>query len=198
MISCAWFVLLGLGLCAVSCKDASAVTPASAKSAVPQCANVSLSAAYLGQVAPHQGPGFLLDLSNETDYEIKLARPIPSSSHWYAQSGVGPWLWRASSGSGGALIDADRERGPLFVYQAQQGATEYLTVGAHQHFQWVESMADNPSLRFRPSCERCRNPQDERFRAVLAYAYLPPAGTHVEELLRCGLRSSPVVMPPLE
>lgn len=173
--------------------------PISPRPVVPQCGHVSLSAAYLAQVAPLQGPGFLLTLTNDTDQWIKVAKPFPTSTHWYAQTGTGPWLWRASSGSGGALADALRDRGPLFVYDSAAGLpAQYLSVGPHQHLEWVESMQDNPALRFRPGCQRCSNPQDERYRAVLAYAYRPPRGVEVDGLLSCGLRSSPVVMPPLK
>jgi hypothetical protein len=164
---------------------------------VPQCTGVTLEADYLAQVTAAEGPGFLLVITNNTDQPIKLARPLPTSVHWYAQVGSGPWLWRASSGGGGALADAMREHGPLLAYaRAVAGARpEYLTVGAHQRLETAESMQKTPTLRFRPGCERCRNPQDERFRAVLAYAYLPAPGE--TGVLSCGLRSGPVVMPPL-
>ena len=165
---------------------------------VPQCTRVSFTASYLAQVSPGAGPGFLLAVSNDMDAAIKLAKPFPSSVHWFAQAGSGPWLWRASSGSGGSLVDAFRERGPLVAYPLPASAEprEYLTIGPHQHLEWTESMRNNQTLRYRPGCQRCKNPEDLRYRAVLAYAYLP--GPAEQGLLPCGLRSEPVVMPPLD
>jgi hypothetical protein len=148
-------------------------------------------------VSAADGPGFLLTISNDTDHAIKLAKPFPSSAHWYAQIGHGKWLWRASSGAGGALANALGESGPLLAYAASPSA-EYLTVGAHQRLEVVESMRSSPILRFRPGCQHCSNPQDERYRAVLAYAYVPAPGAGAQDLLPCGLRSGPIVMPPLE
>ncbi len=169
-------------------------------SAVPQCAGVTFNASYLAQVSPSEGPGFLLIITNNTNQAIKLAKPFPSSAHWYAQTGTGPWLWRASSGSGGALVNALEEHGPLLVYAAPAAAsgTENLTVQAHQHLELAESMQASPILRYRPDCERCKNPKDERYRAVLAYAYRPNTGSMEKGLLPCGLRSGPIIMPPLE
>ena len=166
---------------------------------VPQCVGVTLNAAYLAQVTPGEGPGFLLLIQNDTDRLIKIARPFPSSAHWYAQATTGHWLWRSSSGSGGALANALSEHGPLVVYPntGGSGTTGYLAVAPHAQLEAAESMRSNPVLRFRPGCERCKNPQDERYRAVLAYAYLPRPGQVEPGLLTCGLRSGPVVMPPL-
>ena len=171
--------------------------------AVPQCTGVTLSAAYLAQVTPVEGPGFLLVIANNTDQPIKLARPFPSSAHWYAQAGQGRWLWRASTGSGGALVNALAERGPLLAYAAPPTSAQpgqYLTVSPKSRLEVAESMRSSPILRFRPGCERCKNPGDERYRAVLAYAYLPGprSGSEEQGLLPCGLRSGPIVMPPLE
>jgi hypothetical protein len=168
---------------------------------LPQCTAVHLKAAYLAQVTPSEGPGFLLTVTNDTEKPIRLAKPFPTSTHWYAQTGTGPWLWRASTGSGGALENALREQGPLVVYSLPAVASkpaEYLTVGPHQHLELVQSMRSSPILRFRPGCERCSNPQDERYRAVLAYTYLPAPGSSEPDQLTCGLRSGPIVMPPLE
>jgi hypothetical protein len=168
---------------------------------VAQCSGVTLTGAYLAETAPGEGPGFLLVIANQTNQPIKLAKPVPTSAHWYAQSGQGPWLWRASSGSGGALADALREHGPLLAYPpapVDPGPDRYLAVGAHGTLELVESMRSNPILRFRPGCQHCSNPQDERYRAVLAYAYLPGPELAGQGLLECGLRSGPIVMPPLE
>lgn len=165
---------------------------------IPQCTRVTLNAAYLARVPPTASPGFLLDLRNDTDAPIKVVLPFPTSVHWYAQVGS-RWLWRSSSGSGGALVDALRERGPVFAYRPPAAAEQpvYRTVPAHDHLEWEESIEDNPVLRFRPGCERCSNPQDQRFQAVLAYAYVAAGGAE-QGLLSCGLRSGAVVMPPLE
>ena len=164
---------------------------------IPQCTGVTLSAAYLAQVTPSDGPGFLLTLTNNTDQPIRLAKPFPSSAHWYAQAPGGRWLWRASTGSGGALVNALAEHGPLIAYPAPPAnPAGYLVVGAHQHMEVTESMRSSPILRFRPGCQRCKNPEDASFRAVLAYAYLP--GTGEQGLLGCGLRSGLIVMPPLK
>lgn len=164
---------------------------------IPQCTGVTLSAAYLAQVTPSEGPGFLLTVTNNTDQPIRLAKPFPSSAHWYAQAPGGRWLWRASSGSGGALVNALAEHGPLLAYPAPlANSAGYLVVGAHQHMEVTESMRSSQILRFRPGCQRCKNPEDARFRAVLAYAYLPRTGE--QGLLGCGLRSGLIVMPPLE
>jgi len=178
-----------------------AVAPKAKPRTIAQCAGVTLSGAYLAEATPGAGPGFLIVISNQTNQPIKLAKPFPTSAHWYAQAGDGPWLWRASSGSGGALADAFHERGPLLAgppSSLDPGPEGYLTVGAHGTLEIVESMRSNPILRFRPGCEHCSNPQDERYRAVLAYAYLPDTDLAGRGLLQCGLRSGPIVMPPLE
>jgi hypothetical protein len=179
---------------------ASATTPAQHAHlrTVPQCSGVTLSAAYLAEVNPGEGPGFLVVIANNTDQPVKLVQPIPSSAHWYAQTGTGPWHWRASTGSGGALADAFAEHGPLLAYPAPAGASskpEYVTVAPHGQVELAESMKNHPILNFHPGCQHCSNPADESFRAVLAYAYLPSAAD--EGLLPCGLRSGLVVMPPL-
>ena len=191
-------VLVAILLVALPGRGASARGPATATATVPQCTRVSFTASYLAQVSPGAGPGFLLVVTNDMDAAIKFAKPFPSSVHWFAQAGSGPWLWRASSGSGGSLVDALRERGPLVAYPvpATTGPREYLAIGPHQHLEWTESMRNNATLRYRPGCQRCKNPGDMRYRAVLAYAYLP--GPDEQGLLPCGLRSGPVVMPPLD
>jgi hypothetical protein len=166
---------------------------------VAQCVDVRLSAAYLARSASGAGPGFLLTIRNDRDRAIRIAEPFPTSAHWYAEGATGHLLWRASSGSGGELVDALRERGPMFAYQPPVAArTEYITVEPYAQLQWAASIQSNPALIFRPGCERCSNPEDKRFVAVLAYAYVPPPGPEPEGLLTCGLRSGPVIMPPLE
>ena len=69
-----------------------------------------------------------------------------------------------------------------------------MTVGAHSTHAWVVSVQSNPAFVYQPGCERCRNPGEREYRAVFAYAYLPAPGE--QGLLACGLRSTPVVMPP--
>jgi hypothetical protein len=72
----------------------------------------------------------------------------------------------------------------------------YLTVPAKGSQQWVEAMRDNPAIAYRPSCAHCNYPGESDYQAVFAYAYLPGTEQHARALLRCGLRSDPVPMPP--
>jgi hypothetical protein len=162
---------------------------------VPLCSGVSLSANYLAMVAPDRGPGFRFVLVNQTGREIKLAEPVPSSSHWYARS-HGRWMWRASNGAGGSLLDAGNERGRVVVYAPAPGAEiKLLTLPPHQSREWIESQQENPVLEYKPGCKMCSYPGEREYQVVFAYAYLAgarqPAG-----LLSCGLRSAPVPMPP--
>ncbi len=163
------------------------------------CDRVSLSASYLAMVpepgSSSAGPGFDFVLRNDTDQPIKLAQPIPTSAHWYALVG-GRWLWRASSGGGGSLVNALHERGPMFAYRATAPARQYLIVMPHEKHEWVASVQSNPALVYQPGCARCRNPGESEYRAIFAYAYLPAPAEQGGQLLACGLRSSPVVMPP--
>lgn len=162
------------------------------------CTGVTMTADYLAEAVPGRGPGFLFRIENGTSREIRLEKPVPSSAHWYARVGD-RWMWRASAGRGGALVDAEREKGPMFAYRPEQAPQdpEYLTVPAHGAQQWTEAMRDNPAIAYRPSCAECNYPGEREYEAVLAYAYLPSAGEHAPELLRCGLRSNPVPMPPV-
>ena len=91
---------------------------------VPLCSGITLSASYLAMTGPSQVPGFHFMLSNRTSREIKLAEPVPSSSHWYARA-RGRWWWRASNGAGGSLLNAGNEHGRVMVYpnQSPVGAT---------------------------------------------------------------------------
>ncbi len=176
---------------------------------LPQCARVSLQAEYLAEEHPAQGTGFLLTVRNDSDEAIAIADPTPLSVDWYAEV-HGRWLWRASSGSGGSLVNALRPLGPLFAYQAPAGVRPPAArlIQAHASYEWTAFARQAPTLRFRPGCEHCQNPGEDHFRAVLSYAYLPradgaPTGSVLglpafdSALLRCGLRSQPVVMPPL-
>jgi len=108
-------------------------------------------------------------------------------------------MWRASAGRGGALVDALREKGPMFAYRpaAPPEHAQYLTVPAHGAQEWMVPMRDDPAIAYKPSCARCNYPGETEYQAVFAYAYLPNAGEHAPDLLRCGLRSAPVPMPPV-
>jgi hypothetical protein len=155
--------------------------------AVPICSGITFSASYLVS-----GPSFLFTLSNNTAREIKLVEPVPSSSHWYARA-HGRWMWRASNGSGGSLVDASNERGRLMAYPPPPGELRLLTLPAHQSKQWTSSLEENPVLAYNPGCKMCSYPGESEYQVVFAYAYLAGSG---QGLLACGLRSAPVPMPP--
>jgi hypothetical protein len=163
---------------------------------VPLCSGVTLTASYLATVTPDQVPGFRFVLLNKTSHAIKLAEPIPSSSHWYARA-QGRWLWRASSGAGGSLLDAGNEHGRVVVYPAApgQGETRWVTLPPHQSREWIASQRDNPVLEYKPGCTMCSYPGESEYQVVFAYAYLAAPGQQ-EGVLSCGLRSAPVPMPP--
>jgi hypothetical protein len=166
---------------------------------VPLCSHINLTASYLAEAGGGKGPGFVFVIQNDTNKEIRLAEPVPSSVHWYAHVGQ-KWLWRASSGSGGSLVDAYNEKGEVFAYQPKEPPqhAEYMTVPAHASHEWTETVHDRPAIAYRPSCAICNYPGEHEYRAVFAYAYVPHAQEHADGLLACGLRSTPVVMPPLE
>jgi hypothetical protein len=151
----------------------------------------------LAEAAPGLGPGFLFRIENHTAHEIRLEQPVPSSTHWYARAG-NRWLWRASAGRGGALVDALRPKGPMFAYIPPDPPVDpqYLTIPAHGSQQWPQAMLNNPAIAYQPSCPRCNYPGESEYQAVFAYAYLPNAQEQTPELLHCGLRSGPVPMPP--
>jgi hypothetical protein len=162
---------------------------------VPLCAGVTLTASYLAVVGNEQRYGFHFKLVNNTSRAIRLAEPVPSSSHWYARV-QGRWLWRASNGAGGSLLDAGNERGRVVVYSPLTGEDEkkFLTLAPHAQKEWVESQQDNPVLAYQPGCKMCSYPGEREYQVVFAYAYLaagPQSG-----LLSCGLRTAPVPMPP--
>ena len=165
---------------------------------VPLCSRqIIFSASYLADLHTGRGSGYLFTIENHTARPIRLAEPVPSSAHWYAQVG-NKWLWRASSGSGGSFVDAVNEHGSLFAYQPKSASTDphYITVPAHGKVQWTSGEHDNPALAYRPGCQHCNYPGEYEYKAVFAYAYLPPAGEHVKDLLACGLRTNLVDMPP--
>jgi len=176
----------------------SADTPRRPGPYVLPCAGVKLVANYVADVGAGAGPGFAFHIANNTGKDIRLEEPVPSSAHWYARVGI-RWMWRASAGRGGALVDALRDNGPMFAYQpaAPPEHAEYLTVPAHGSQDWVVPMRDDPAIAYRPSCARCNYPGETEYQAVFAYAYLPNAEEHTADLLGCGLRSSPVPMPPV-
>jgi hypothetical protein len=167
-----------------------------ARVSVPLCRGVTLSASYLSQTGSGEGQGFQFSLTNDTPREIRLMEPVPSSSHWYALT-RGKWLWRASSGAGGSLLDATNEKGRVLVYQMPPrsipGAS--FTVQPHQTRRWLASERENPVLEYKPGCPKCSYPGEREYRVVFAYAYLP-AEKDETGLLACGIRSNPVPMPP--
>ena len=128
-----------IATCIVVVRAASA--PAGPVRSVPICSGITLAASYLA-VTRDQSPGFRFVLSNRTSRAIKLAEPVPSSSHWYARL-HGRWLWRASSGAGGSLADARNEHGRVVVYPASpnKDETEWLTLPPHQ----IQAMDRNPA-----------------------------------------------------
>jgi hypothetical protein len=165
---------------------------------VPLCSRqIVFTASYLAEVRSGDGPSYLFRIENRTAKAIKLAQPAPSSAHWYARVG-NKWLWRASSGSGGSYVDAINEHGPVFAYQPKTvpADPQYITVPAHGKFEWTAGERENPALAYRPGCERCNYPGEREYKAVFAYAYLPPAGQPIAGLLPCGLRTPLVDMPP--
>lgn len=182
---------------------ASTAVPVAAGSArhtpatVLPCKDVKLTASYLAIATPGAGPGFLFRIENQTAKEIRLEKPVPSSADWYAHVGD-RWLWRASAGRGGALVNALLPHGPMFAWHAATAPADpqYLTVPAKGSQQWIESMRDDPAIDYRPSCAHCNYPGEHDYQAVFAYAYLPGPDEHATNLLRCGLRSDPVPMPP--
>lgn len=169
-----------------------------ARTTVPLCSrSIRFSARYLAEVRPGAGPGFLFRIENHTSRPIRLAEPVPSSAHWYARVGR-KWLWRASSGSGGSYVNAINERGPVFAYRPQAASSDphYITVPAHGKYEWAAGEHDNPTLAYKPRCAHCNYPGERDYKAVFAYAYLPPLGQKVKDLVTCGLRTNLVDMPP--
>lgn len=190
----AWLQTAYALIAAFGCSDCcAAIRPVQS---VPICSGISFSASYLFQVAAGEGPGFRFVLDNRTGREIRLAQPVPSSSHWYARS-HGRWLWRASNGAGGSLLDATDERGRMLVYPPVPGLGEikFLILAPHRSMEWTESQQENPVLEYKPGCKQCSYPGESEYQVVFAYAYLG-GGSQRPGLLSCGLRSSPVPMPP--
>lgn len=191
-------MLLLLSLLSWSTGASSADTQRHPGPYVLPCTGVTLKANYMAEAGGSAGPGFAFHIENKTGKDIRLEQPVPSSVHWYARVGM-RWLWRASAGRGGALVDALRENGPMFAFRpsAVPDHAQYLTVLAHGSQDWVVSMRDDPAIEYRPSCARCNYPGETEYQAIFAYAYLPSPEEHAPDLLRCGLRSTPVPMPPV-
>ncbi|HEX4036559.1 MAG TPA: hypothetical protein VHX37_00760 [Acidobacteriaceae bacterium] len=166
---------------------------------VQRCRDVTLTASYLAEARPGAGPGFLFRIENQRTKAIRLMEPVPSSTDWYAQVGE-RWMWRASAGMGGSLVNALAPKGPMFAYRPAGGGdgqdAKVLTVPAHGAQEWIEAMRDDPAIAYRPSCAQCNYPGETRYQAVFAYAYMANAEGPASDLLRCGLRSAPVPMPP--
>lgn len=161
---------------------------------VPQCTAVTLKAAYLAEVSPGSGPGFLLKILNNSKAPIALVDPAPLSIHWYTQTSAG-WAWRASSGSGGTLVNALHPKGPLFAQSFLPNASKQTrTLAPGESYTWTVRIQDGSSLAYHPGCQHCTYQGEQQYRAILAYAVHPPSGT---ALLPCGLRSNSVAMPPL-
>lgn len=191
-----------LGLAVLVCAGPGAAVAATGVPSRPAgpyvmpCAGVTLTASYLGDVSG-RGPGFLFSIENRTPRAIHLEDPVPSSTHWYAQVG-NRWMWRASAGWGGALVNAEDPHGRMFAYRPSKPRPHprYKSVPAHGSLQWTEAMRDDPSIAYQPSCPMCRYQGETVYQAVFAYAYLPAPGEMAPNLLHCGLRSAPVPMPP--
>lgn len=183
-------------LLACACLPVCAGASDEASAAVMPCRQVTLSASYLGDVSG-EGPGFLFRIENGTARTIRLEEPVPSSTHWYARVGE-RWMWRASAGWGGSPVNAENPRGAMIAYRpaTPPAHPQYVSIPAHSSRQWTESMRDHPSIAYQPGCPMCRYTGESVYQAVFAYAYLPAAGEREPELLRCGLRSAPVPMPP--
>lgn len=166
---------------------------------VPQCSpKIKLTASYLAPMTGDSGPGFYFELYNQTDHPITLIAPVPSSAHWYAHVGR-RWLWRASAGSSGSLVNALSPNGPVFVYRKYREGNQLpdlMTLPAHGMHSWTAWSGTDPAIAYQPSCAHCNYPGEHEFRAVFAYAWLPAPGVSIPGLLACGLRSNPVIMPP--
>ncbi len=157
----------------------SAGIPRPAKTIVAPCKGVKLTASYLAEATPGADPGFLFRIENHTGKTIRLQKPVPSSAHWYARVGD-RWLWRASAGRGGALVNALIPTGPMFAWRPSAPAADpqYLTIPAKGSQQWVEAMRDHPAIAYRPRCAHCNYPGERDYQAVFAYAYLPGHDEH--------------------
>ena len=165
---------------------------------VAPCARVSLTASYLAELKPGAGPTYHFRLTNETEHPIVLARPSPAArtgSPGMASTGIGEPLpgvadpWSTPWFPTGRCLFTGR---PSHSHPAM-----ILKVAPHSTTEWEEGAKDNPALEFKPSCSICNHPEDREFRAIFAYAYLPLPEDKALGLLPCGIRSSPVDVPPI-
>lgn len=165
---------------------------------VPQCPSVVLHAAFLAEENTGQGTGFLLILENRRAIPVQIPMPMPLSVDWYGKEGT-RWSWRASSGTGGSLVDALNARGPVFAMQAESYNVpwELVQVAPHETYTWAVFSRSAPALNYRPGCEHCSSTTTTEFQAVLAYGFLAKAKAGAPAPLSCGLRSNAIVMPPL-
>jgi hypothetical protein len=165
---------------------------------VSPCPHITLSASYLAELRVGQGSSFHFRLSNDTSNQIRLAKPVPTSAHWFTRDGQ-HWYWRASAGGGGSLVDAMSPNGKMFVYRATRRveASQILEVPPHSVVEWEQGAKENPVLEFKPGCAMCSHPDDREFRGIFAYAYLPMPEDKSLGLLPCGIRSTPVDLPPI-
>jgi hypothetical protein len=167
---------------------------------VPLCSKqITFKASYLVEMTPGSGPSYLFRIENGTSKPIRLAKPIPSSAHWYARVGS-KWMWRASSGAGGSYVNALSEKGELFAYQPHSASEEHevITIPAHGAHEWTAGQHDIAALAYQPSCAICNNPGEHDYRGVFAYAFVPLPEQKDTGLLPCGLRTALVEMPPKE
>lgn len=168
---------------------------ASRANSTTQCADVSLRGAYLVEEKPGMGPAFLVELRNNRSTPIDIADPAPLSIHWYARAG-GAWLWRASSGAGGALVNALENQGPVFTALAP--TSQEREVAPREAWTWTVPLRSTSALAYHPGCQHCVGDQQSEYRAVLAYAVRPASAQASRDWLQCGLRSNPISMPPLK
>ncbi len=162
---------------------------------VPICSGVSLSANYLALAGPDQGPGFRFVLVNRTGREIRLAEPVPSSSHWYARpraAGCGGhrmerveacWT-RATSMAGWWCMlprQAPRPSSSLCLRTSPGNGSKASR----------RTLCSSTSLAVR--CALIPGSASTRWSLPMR---ILPAGSQPAGLLSCGLRSAPVPMPP--
>lgn len=187
--------MLWLMLVLLACRDLGRAD-ANLAGLVPACSNVLFAASYVPPAAKGEDGAFKFAILNETDQPIMLAHPVPTSAHWYARDGS-RWLWRASNGTGGSLVDAMQPSGRLIAYRATKRSdpSNYVVVAPHGYERWVQRADENPVLEFKPSCAHCNHPGDKEYRVIFGYAYLPAADEAQQGLLSCGVRSNAVTMP---
>lgn len=185
-------------LVSLSATHGGQASPIHPESQVAACSKITLSASYLAEAKPGSGPTYHFRLFNGMGHAIVLAGPVPSSAHWFTRDGE-HWYWRASAGAGGSLVDAMSAHGKMFAYRGTKRVdpSQLLRVAAHSQVEWEQGPRENPALEYKPGCALCNHPDDRDFRAIFAYAYLPLPQDRSIGLLPCGIRSTPVEMPPI-